>query len=499
MSKQTRNGILSLVVVLAAVVLFAMSGSDDKYTVKAELVNAGGLRKNSSVKIHGVPAGVVKDLEVRDDDTAIATLEIDEGAWPLGKGAKVNVRPTDLLGERYAEIKGGDSSQPLSKGDTIPKKDTAQPVELDDVLNMLDADTRTRLGILINEVGVAFNGRGTDFNKLLAELPPSIEDTTKLLRQVRNENAAMKAGIKRADHVATLVNGRRDDLGNLIRQGSEALDVVAQKRQDLAGTIQNAPGTLVQLRSTLNNLDAAAIDLRPAAVDLRNTTAPLKKTLETIPDFAEDARPALDKAKAVSPALTRLAKGATPTVKALQPTMQNAKEQLDLASPLLAQLDRRAWNDLFYFINNLNLGLRDRDGIGHFIGAKLNIATEYIDNAIENFTNVDLNKPATKKKSADVTPETAPETPTTTETPQDQAAAPSDNPVKKLTDKLKETTDKVLPAVKAAGDQVGETVQNTLNGLVPGLGDRLKGKKQGATPTDTGSDAVRLFDYLMGQ
>lgn len=499
MSKQARNALLSLLLIAGAIAFVVLQDSKDHYTIKAELTNAGGLRKNSSVKIHGVPAGKVKDLEVRKDDTAVATLEIDDSAAPIGQGAKLNVRPTDLLGERYAEIKGGDPNTPMPDGATIAKKDTAEPVELDDILNMLDADTRTRLGILINEVGVAFNGRGTDFNTLLKTLPPSLDDTTKLLKQVRAETAAMKAGVRRADHVATLVNGRRTDMGELVRQASEALDVVAEKRADLAGTIQNAPGTLATLRNTLNNLDAASTDLRPAATDLLKTTAPLKTTLQTIPDFTDAARPALAKAKAVSPALTRLARGATPTVQKLRPTVDKAKTELNITPPILKQMDRRGWDDFFYFLSNINMGLRDRDGIGHYIGAKLSIASEYIDNALENFTNVDLDKPA-KRKSTGVAPETTPQADTVPEAAPAPAPAQTDdrNPVKQITDKLKETTDKLLPGVKAAGDKTGETVTNALNGLVPGLGSKLTGKKE-AAPSDDGSDAVRLFDYLMGQ
>jgi phospholipid/cholesterol/gamma-HCH transport system substrate-binding protein len=502
MTKQARIGILAVAVVAAAIYLTALRGDDGGYTIKAELVSAGGLRKNSSVKIHGVPAGKIKALEVTGRDTAIATLEIDDGAAPIGRGAQLNVRPTDLLGERYAEIKGGDPSRPLPSGAEIPKADTAEPVELDDVLNMLDAGTRQRLGILVNEVGVALTGRGSDLNKLLAQLPPSLQDTSRLLKQVANENAAMKAGITRASHVAGLVDGRRDELGGLLSQASDALQVVAQKREDLAGTIQNAPAALTRLRSTLANLDTASTELRPAAADLRATAAPLKTTLETLPDFTKEAGPALAKARAVSPALTRLARGATPTVKLLQPTVENASRSLVQSVPILHQLDRRGWDDLLYFVNNMNLGLRDRDGIGHFIGAKLNIATEYIDNAIENFTNVDLSKPV-PTDADDLAPKTpakqAGDTPAPAPAPAPPAAGTPENPVKKLTDKLKDTTDKLIPG--GVGAAVGDAVQKALGGIsgaIPGLLNGAQPKKQGVAPPE-GSDALRLFDYLMGQ
>lgn len=483
MTKQARKGLLALVVATVAVAYALTSGGDDGYTVKAELANAGGLRVNSSVKIAGVPAGKVQELEITKRDTAIATLKIDEGAAPIGRGASLNVRPTDLLGERYAEIKVGDVNDPLPSGATIPRSATATPVELDDILNMLDADTRQRLGILINETGVALAGRGADFNKLLGQLPSSLQETTKLLQQVRAENAALKAGVVRADSVTRLVNSRREDMGELISQASETLDMVAERRKELAGTIQNAPGALAQLRGTLTNLDRASLQLRPAAKDLQATAAPLKATLEALPDFAEQARPALEKAADVSPALTRLARQATPTVKALEPTTREVDRNLRESAPILKHMNRRGWDDLMLFVNNMNLGVRGRDGIGHFIGAKLNIAAEYIDNAVENFANVDTSARKKRRGKAPVTP----------------ALPKVDDLDKKVTEPLKktlkDTVDGVLPKVtEQAGKVVGDVIKQA-GGLAPAL----RGDNQGAQPSTSGSDALRLFDYLMGQ
>lgn len=490
MTKQARNGLLALGAVVVAIFVAMSVGGDDGYLVKAELDNAGGLRKNSSVKIGGVPAGKVEKLEITERDTAVATLRIDDGAAPIGEGAELNVRPTDLLGERYAEIKVGDIEKPLPSGASIAMDRTDTPVELDDILNMLDASTSQRLGILINEVGVAMAGRGTDFNKLLSQLPPSLKETDKLIAQVRKENGAMRTGIQRADRVTNLVAGKRDEMGDLIRQASETLELVAERRADLGATISNAPGALTQLRSTLAELDAASTQLKPAARNIQASAQPLRETLEALPDFTKEAGPALEKARKVSPSLTRLARGATPTVRRLEPTTRELEKSLVESAPILKHMGRRGWDDVLFLVNNMNLGLRGRDGIGHFIGAKLNIAAEYIDNAVENFANVELDPSVlSPKKSA---PKAAP-APKAPEGP----SGPKD-PLKPVRDKLGEVTGKVkqLPkdveeSVKKAGDDVKEA----LGGLTGSLGIR----KREETPPSGESDALRLFDYLMGQ
>lgn len=491
--------IVGFVAVGAAILIL---GSDNHtYTIRAELSDAGGLRKNSSVKIAGVPAGKVKDITVTKDDHAIATLEIDDSAKPIGEGAQVNIRPTDLLGERYAEIKGGDTAKPMASGDLVPLSRTAEPVELDDIFNMLDADTRTRLGILVNEAGVALAGRGANFNKLLAQLPPSLDDTAKLLKQIRSQNAALKIGVKRADSVTALVNGRREDMGKLIRQASQALDVVSQKRAELGSTIQNAPGALSNLRSTLENLDRASLQLKPAAADLQRTTAPLRATLAAIPTFTKAARPTLQKAQDVSPDLTRLATGALPTVKRLRPTLTNAAAQLVLSAPILKDLDRRGYDDLLLGVDSLERGTKARDGIGHYIGAHLDIGADYVQEAVNVLAPPQgAITPATRRKQA------APALTSPVAQPQTSTAAPADATKKKLDDIL----NKIVPGLGDTTNKVTKGVQDAIGGatggltqVVPGL---LNGGKRGQTPgvappppANKSSDALRLFDYLMGQ
>ena len=495
-----RLPVIALVVAAIVVGYLVTSSGDEGHEVKAELANAGGLRIHSSVKIAGVSAGKVAKIEITDRDTALATLTIDDEAWPIGQDAQLNVRPTDLLGERYAEIKTGDTERPMAEGATIPTARTAVPVELDDVLNMLDLDTRQRLGIVINEVGVAMTKRGTDFNQLLAQLPPSLHETEKLLEQIGAENRALKAGIERGDRVTAAVSLKRNDMGELIKEASEALQVVAERRAALGETIRNAPGALTQLRATLTSLDAASEHLRPAAYDLRATAEPLKETLEALPGFVDEARPALDKAKDISPALSRLARRATPTVRKLEPTVKNTATLLKGTAPILNQLDRRGWDDLMFFINNFNLGLRGRDMIGHMIGAKLNISAEYIDNAIENFTNVNLT-PSRKAKPR----KAAPPKPAAEQAPSEKPAAPSKpEPAKPVQD-----------LVQGAGDAIDQLVPGATQGvcnLVEDIGNLLGGSKrencekqaaaaqsrQQQNPSGD-TDALRLFDYLMGQ
>ena len=500
MTRTRRYVLLVMGVAVAAVAGIVLFSGGGGYTIRAELRDAGGLRTNSSVKVAGVPAGKVEKITVTSRDTAIATLAIDSDALPIGEGASVQVRPTDLLGERYAALNPGDRSRPVSSGSLIPIDHTSAPVELDDILNTLDPDTRTRLGILVNEAGIGLAGRGTDFGKLLAELPPSLTGIRGLIDQVDSQDVALKDMIVRGDRISASINGKRDDMGKLVDEAAGALQTVAERRGDLGATIANAPAALSELRTTLSQLDSASTAVRPAAADLKSTAAPLNATLRSLPDFANQSAPALRTATAVAPEITRLGRRATPTVKRLVPTTQLLQQTLTPAQPALQHMTDRGTDDLLYFINNVNRGLQGRDGISHFIGAHLYLDTEYVTSAINAFNG--------HLSASGVTSKVKPVVQSVT----DQVK----NAVKKITGQpltqqllqhipLGDLTEKIT-------QQLGQTVSSaTVQKVVGNLLGALQPKPQQQPPaqtppapqaqqraTSSGGDAVSLFNYLMG-
>jgi len=176
-----RSAIAPLAVLAAAAALYVggnklLFSDDGGYVVRAEMRDASGLAKESAVKIGGVPAGSVIDIALTKRDTALVTMRLEKGAAPVKDGTTARVRPVNLLGEKYVELAQG-AGRALASGGRIPIQRTSHAVELDDVFNTLDADTRARLAVLINESGVAMNHRGRDFNAMLKDLPPALGDS----------------------------------------------------------------------------------------------------------------------------------------------------------------------------------------------------------------------------------------------------------------------------------------------------------------------------------
>lgn len=374
-------GLLAVAVLAAAYTV--LSGGDEGYTLKAELPNAGGVKENSSVKIAGVPGGKVTDLEITPRDTVVLTMTLDDNAAPVGSDASVEIRPTDLLGERYVALDAGNVEKPEQSGFQISKGRSKLPVELDDVLNTFEGTTRERIKIIVNEFAIGLGNRGKDLAKLLDAMPSSLRDARELVAEITEENASLKNLLARGDSLTAAVEPEKDKLAGLITQADTSLGALADRREKIGRALDAAPGGLQALNTTLGQLRRASTDLRPASVDIQNAAAPLKQTLDAVPGFEDAARDSLKVADEAAPSLTKLGKKTTGPLKALTPTLANLRTFSSDLKPTLDVFDARAFDDVMWFAQNLGgRGLKARDALGYTLGANAHVNIETLKTAV---------------------------------------------------------------------------------------------------------------------
>ena len=139
-------------------------------TLNIELKDTAGLLPTNDVRMAGVTAGQVQHITVKGK-LAVANVQINQQYSPVYKDAHAIVRPKNLLGETYVEIdRGHPDAGSFSNGDTIQLVNTITPVQIDDVLNSLDPDTRAKLVVVINSLGEATAKRGQNMNVSTGDL-----------------------------------------------------------------------------------------------------------------------------------------------------------------------------------------------------------------------------------------------------------------------------------------------------------------------------------------
>jgi phospholipid/cholesterol/gamma-HCH transport system substrate-binding protein len=485
----SRRGLLAPIIAIILVIPVTLlvkslvfEQPNGNYVVKAELTDASGLVRNSNVKIGGVDAGLITDLSLTPRDTAMLTMVLDPGSGQIGEGATAAARPVNLLGEKYVDLEVGDLDKPEPSGTLIPVERTSTPVEIDDALNILEPGVRARLRILINEAGIMLAGRGADFNGLLEELPPAIDQLAKLVAEAQSETDRMKLLIDEGDRVLASISGDRDHLGRLVDNAADALEVTASRREELGRTFSEAPQALTERTHTMNELGVTAGGLEPAARDLAQAATPLHDTFEELPDFADAAEGTLKTAGDVAPDLERLGREGSPIVAKLRPTLENLNGFLHTADPIVRKMagnneaGEGSFATLMGVMNNWALAIPTSDGLGHLFGIKAYVSNNTLRHAVERMSapgDVSLSSKGDKKAAQDK-PKPAGNV-NAYAGPDEQFDAGESNAVAQAGDKVKEVVDKVGQTVKDTVDKVNDVKDKLLEQVQDKLGPVLDG------------------------
>lgn len=374
---RTRATTTTLLVVLTAATAVAVVGRHHPYLVRAEFSDASGLRPGFNVVIGGVKVGKVRDVTLSERDTAVATLELDDSAAPIGRDAKASVRPSNLLGEKVVALAPGDVQSAAPSGALIPLARTSTPTEFDDVLAALDDDTRKALAVFLAEQGQALVGRGGDLAAMLARMPGALDDVRRLVSHLGANSRALGDLVERSDRIVASIAREREPLGRLVDSTGGALSTLASRQAQLGGTVRAAPGAVSQLRRSLVALQTAARPLILAAQGLRAAAAPLTSTLLQLPAFSAAARPALRTVRAVAPSLQRLADQGTPVARRLGPAAGELSTFARAAAPASHVLDAGI-DDTLGLMEGWARAIQTRDGVGHVFRAGLTLSPDLI-------------------------------------------------------------------------------------------------------------------------
>ena len=246
-------------------------------TLNIELKDTAGLLPTNDVRMAGVTAGQVQHINVQGK-MAVVTVQIKQQYSPVYRDAHAIVRPKNLLGETYVEIdRGHSSSGNFSDGEAIRLANTITPVQVDEVLNALDPDTRAKLTVVINSLGQATASRGQDMNVSTADL-----------RRIAADLAV----------TSTSLNQQKDSIDTLLVQFDLMQKTAADFHQQLAQVLTdwNTVSTTfmnhdVQLASALGHLNNVLADLDAAVTP---NTAALTKMVANLPGTADHANDFLD-------------------------------------------------------------------------------------------------------------------------------------------------------------------------------------------------------------
>ncbi len=271
------------------------------FELKAELETAQAVTpgQGQTVRVAGIRVGDIAQVDY-EDGLAVVTMDIDQKFLPVYKDATILLRPKTGLKDMFLELDPGTKTAgEFEEGDTIKVENTAPDVNLDEVLELLDADTRAYLNLLLSGGAQGLDGRGEDLGELLGSLGPLNRDLSRLNTEVAKRKTNLANLIHNMDTFFGRVGQEDEEIAALIDSSNSALGAIASEDLD----VQRATGllgpTLRETRVALGETNELATvlgptlnNLRPFARKLDKVNTTLARTArETTPDVRNSIRP----------------------------------------------------------------------------------------------------------------------------------------------------------------------------------------------------------------
>jgi virulence factor Mce-like protein len=295
------------------------------YRVQVAFPEAATLATEADVRIAGVSVGKVRRLEVdKRSNRTLATIELDREFAPLHADAHAMLRQKTLLGETYVQLEPGHSSRTVPEGGRLADGQVADTVQLDEIFDALDPDTRASFRTWQQQLAKGIDGRGRDVNDALGTLPGFAADGSDVLHVLDSQNAALKRLVKNTGVTFGALTQNEQQLRTLITSSKRVFDATASRNDALAEAVRIFPTFLDESKATLARLERFSADTDPLVRDLQ--------------PVAQDLKPTLADVHAMAPDLERFFRNLDPLIDASKTGLPAARDTLEGAKPLLAAM-----------------------------------------------------------------------------------------------------------------------------------------------------------------
>jgi len=275
-------GIFALVLLLFTAIIIVVFGQmrfDRTTGYSAIFSNVSGLRAGQFVRASGVEVGKVSKVELFDGGSkAKVDFNVDR-SLPLFEGTTASIRYLNLIGDRYMELKRGDSDKRLPAGGTIPLERTQPALDLDALIGgfrpLFRALNPDKVNNIAQSIITIFQGQGGTINDILdqtASLTSALADRDQAIGEViRNLNTVLDTTVRHQqqfdetvqnfEKLITGLKNRADPIASSVANISDAAgtvaDLLADNRpllQSTVGQLEAVQQPLVEQRDQLNDI-----------------------------------------------------------------------------------------------------------------------------------------------------------------------------------------------------------------------------------------------------
>ncbi|HEY1359814.1 MAG TPA: MlaD family protein [Thermoleophilaceae bacterium] len=290
--------------------------------------------QGQQVTIAGVEVGLVGPVKL-ENGHAVVKLELDPGkVGPVYRNATLLLRPKTLIQDQSVALEPGkpDPDLPnrglLHDGSHLGLQATEPNVNTDELIAMLDTDTRDYLKTLLDAGGQGLRVRGKDLREILETSEPTFRQTKDVVRSLAQRRHMVRRLVTNLRRLSDATSEKDHELASLVDASSATFNAIGDREADLDASLARLPGALSATRGALRagrpliqEAGPALQALRPAARRLGPALKAAQPLLRTgTPILRNDLRP--------------LVRETTPLVRRLRPSLRD----LNRTTPTLVRV-----------------------------------------------------------------------------------------------------------------------------------------------------------------
>lgn len=209
------------------------------YTVAADFHTASDLVPGDDVTVSGMNVGRVESVHPIQGGSQVQ-LQVRQRYAPLYQNARAMIKIKNVLDESYVELyRGTTASGAMPQGATIPESRTLTPVELAQVLSVLNTNTRQQLTSVINNLGESVSGQGQNLNATAVGLKTTSVALKGIAHGLAHQQINLGSLITSLSKVLATLAAWHTQLKSLVADWDGVMRALAQHEQQLQGLVVN--------------------------------------------------------------------------------------------------------------------------------------------------------------------------------------------------------------------------------------------------------------------
>jgi phospholipid/cholesterol/gamma-HCH transport system substrate-binding protein len=226
------------------IIVFGQVRFDRTTGYSAVFTDASGLRAGQFVRASGVEVGKVAKVTLTDSDTRVLVEFNVDRSLTLDRATTASIRYLNLIGDRYLELKRGESGQRLAPGGEIPLEHTQPALDLDALIGgfrpLFKALDPNKVNSIAQSIITVFQGQGATINDILdqtAALTGALADRDKAIGEVINNLSTVLATTVKHEKEFDRTVDKLELLITGLKNRADPLAAAAAHISDAAGTV----------------------------------------------------------------------------------------------------------------------------------------------------------------------------------------------------------------------------------------------------------------------